>query len=215
MNLKLYFSNNQENTMDYEPKQFKDYVKKVPDNFEAESVALAYALKNLEKHMWRLFVDNVLPNFRQNNPIRLHARALTDIGNLKSPLDNIACERIPAGIDLNFKELFPLCDMKIVGSELNFRSDNRWTSTQVFYGPNLLTKENIKPYNPNHKRSRPLPNEITWTNMECAFIRRYAKCLTSTKAYAEKYGSPSDKKNVSRAANALLKHVEGIIDLPY
>ena len=60
-----------------------------------------------------------------------------------------------------------------------------------------------------------LPNEITWTNMECAFIRRYAKCLTSTKAYAEKYGSPSDKKKVSRAANALLKHVEGIIDLPY
>ena len=197
-------------------KPFSDYVGSIPETMEAEAFHLAYELKNLKCLTWRMAADFVFINFRKTHRLYSSSLLLADVSDLRCELDSIVCKHFSGKI-IQIQDVFKECQIERVSQELSLKKDFRPLSDgsmhvmDLFYGREL-TINTLEPcYNPNHKKSRPLPCHLPFASLQHVqrLMLRYEQCLAKATAFVEKYARGYAKK-IGKMVSKLMKAIRCI-----
>ena len=197
-------------------KPFSDYVGSIPETMEAEAFHLAYELKNLKSRTWRMAADFVFINFRKTHRLYSSSLKLADADDLRCELDSIVCNHFKGNM-IQIQDVFKECKIERVSQELSLKkefgqlSDGSMYAMDLFYGRELTINTLEICYNPNHKKSRPLPCHLPFASLQHVqrLMLRYKQCLAKAKAFVEKYAKGYAKK-IGKMVSKLMKAIRCI-----
>ena len=167
----------------------------VPATFEAQSIALAYELKNLALLMLRLTAkaESHVTVFCKQHQIFHALKYIGRSGDLQNELDAVVCRRIAKQSSITVAKLFPALSVK---SFVQCR--RKLFASNLFYGCDLLFKVMSTSAEVAVLSSDAAYDLVNWEAMQYihGVIQRYVRCLRASRVYVEKYGTRLRQKNV-------------------
>ena len=181
----------------------------VPATFEAQSIALAYELKNLALLMLRLTAkaESHVTVFCKQHQIFHALKYIGRSGDLQNELDAVVCRRIAKQSSITVAKLFPALSVK---SFVQCR--RKLFASNLFYGCDLLFKVMSTSAEVAVLPSDAAYDLVNWEAMQYihGVIQRYVRCLRASRVYVEKYGTRLRQKNVCAIVHKLMHRVNKI-----
>ena len=154
----------------------------VEDTVSFQAVVLAYDINTLRQLMWRVAADFIFPNFRKNSKVHKAIMTTRCLVEIRGTCDTVICDAIPRS--QNHIDVRPVLKSRILSKIMvaevhgSMHPEGRVGVTQMFYG-GVCHHAVRECYNPQHQKSRPLPNRLSLVAQEYLkpLLDRYEKLI--------------------------------------